>query len=701
MMVAEIERNPTPRLRARGSSFLGSIDRRLILYGAGIVLLAGLVSATLLGVLLDRVETDRVGDAAQNLVTLAAGQVASEVDGLTDRAASIALDIQALSAATDSGTPIDLTELGRRVLLLDENVQALQIRLDSRQGTVLGGAGTLPQTSYLVFRRDDLGIGEDVTTHPSTLVAKLLDRTIATGHSQVLAHDFGDETETSSDATEGVPSLMTTAPILRDGVPIGSVGIIVSLDRLTRDIGPLPLALHGRILIADDRLDWVQAPSGRFERGSLYRLMRILLVPGISRLGDLIIDGVGYDAWATEASFAKTAVQWAVVLVVPRKDLNDTIRSLFARCVLIGIGLSLVSTLFFMSVGRSIGRPIAAFTETVRKLAADVVDVEIDPAYRHRTDEIGEMGQALAVLREHEVQRRDLNRLQEKYLQEIETRVAQRTAELSRALDDLYHTKDELVRSEKLAALGGMVAAVSHEVNTPVGNAYVVASTMRERMMETERALEAGTLKKSGVQGMIQDMLSGTELLVRNLDRAAALVKSFKQVAMDRTSDRRRAFELAQTVSEIVETLRPRYKHRKVQILIDIPPEIAIDSYPGPFGQVVTNMIENAFLHAFEPDAAGAIRIITREPAGAEGEVELTFADDGQGIPADQLPKIFDPFFTTRFGQGGSGLGLHIVHNIVYGVLGGKLEVESTPGRGTRFILRLPRAAPTMPPEAV
>jgi len=179
---------------------------------------------------------------------------------------------------------------------------------------------------------------------------------------------------------------------------------------------------------------------------------------------------------------------------------------------------------------------------------------------------------------------------------------------------------------------------------------------------------------------------------VRNLHRAADLVNSFKQVAIDQTSSQRRSFSLAEVVSEILLTLWPMIRKSPFNIEQSIPGDINFDSYPGPLGQVLTNLINNALLHGFEGRNQGTIMITARE--NDDGLIELAVSDDGVGIPASHLNRIFDPFFTTKLGAGGSGLGLNITHNVVTGVLGGRVRVQSAVGVGTTFTLILPKVAP-------
>lgn len=282
--------------------------------------------------------------------------------------------------------------------------------------------------------------------------------------------------------------------------------------------------------------------------------------------------------------------------------------------------------------------------------------------------------------------------------QQLEERVRQRTlkleqanAELADTLETLRRAKDELVRSEKMAALGSLVAGVAHELNTPIGNSLTVATTLEHRLQEFEGQIKAG-LRRSDLDRCMADAQFATEVLVRNLMRAGDLVRSFKQVAVDRASSQRRQFNLQDIVSEIVITLSPVISRSGCEVQMNIASGLELDSYPGPLGQVLDNLINNAMAHAFVNGQRGLIEVHARDLNADEVQIEVR--DNGVGIPADNLKRVFDPFFTTRLGQGGSGLGLHIVHNIVTEVLGGHVNVSSQPGAGTVFTLRLPLRAP-------
>jgi len=268
---------------------------------------------------------------------------------------------------------------------------------------------------------------------------------------------------------------------------------------------------------------------------------------------------------------------------------------------------------------------------------------------------------------------------------DLECRVDERTRDLRAAMD-------QLVQSEKLAALGHLVAGVAHELNTPIGIVVTLSSSLTERLQELAERLFSGQIKRSEASALIASITAATGTLTSSALRAGELVSSFKQVAVDQASTRRRCFNLAQTVSEVLRTLQPLIKNPdKVLITADIPELNELDSFPGPFEQVLTNLVMNCVIHGFDGRNGGIITISAQDQGGS---VLFIVNDDGVGIPAAEIRHIFEPFFTTKLGKGGSGLGLYLVHTIVAGQLGGTIQVDSDSGRGTRIEVRLPRRAP-------
>lgn len=284
---------------------------------------------------------------------------------------------------------------------------------------------------------------------------------------------------------------------------------------------------------------------------------------------------------------------------------------------------------------------------------------------------------------------------------QLEERVRLRTlnlqqanSELAAAMDSLKHTQDELVRSEKMAALGSLVAGVAHELNTPIGNSVTVASTLQDKTNELLRDVKAGILKRSALDRYLENAATGTALLMRTLGMARELIRSFKQVAVDQSSSHRRQFDLQLALEELIITLTPMYKKTPYTLVTELAPGINMDSYPGPLGQIITNFMTNALSHAFEHCESGEMRLSTR--LLEDDKVQIVFADNGAGMSEQVQKRVFDPFFTTKLGQGGSGLGMNIAYNLVTGVLGGEIRLQSKLGEGTSFYLTIPLVAPQL-----
>ena len=265
----------------------------------------------------------------------------------------------------------------------------------------------------------------------------------------------------------------------------------------------------------------------------------------------------------------------------------------------------------------------------------------------------------------------------------------EQNAALGEALTRLQLAQAELVRQEKLASLGGLVAGVAHEINTPLGICVTATSHLVQELKLTREELAAGEMTEDSLNAFLDIVDQSLRIMTTNTQRAAALVRSFKQVAVDQSSGDIRSFKLRAYLDEVLLSLQPKIKGRKVAVQVDCPQDLVLDSFPGAVSQIVTNMVVNSLVHGFERDQPGTISIRARE---ADGEVTFDYADDGVGMDQETLEKLFDPFFTTKRGSGGSGLGAHILYNLVTGALGGTVQVESAPGKGLRYHLTFPRS---------
>ncbi|MFY0640340.1 MAG: HAMP domain-containing histidine kinase [Bermanella sp.] len=283
------------------------------------------------------------------------------------------------------------------------------------------------------------------------------------------------------------------------------------------------------------------------------------------------------------------------------------------------------------------------------------------------------------------------NEAQQQQVQHDEMLTSERD-KAEQALVELKHAQSQLVESEKMASLGSLVAGISHEINTPLGVARTSASYVEDSLKQLETGFYEGTLTKNELKVFIDTFNDGIRLMTANLVRASDLMTSFKQVSADQSYDEDRDFNLNDYLQETLYTLKPNLKRYQVAIILDCEPDIIIHSLPGALSQVFTNLIMNSLIHAYEPSDNGNIRIQVKQ---LKEDIEITYSDDGKGMSDDVRKKIFDPFFTTKRGNGGTGLGMHIIYNIVSHKLQGTIDVNSTLGEGSQFIITLPKKVST------
>jgi signal transduction histidine kinase len=330
-------------------------------------------------------------------------------------------------------------------------------------------------------------------------------------------------------------------------------------------------------------------------------------------------------------------------------------------------------------IALSIRLPLQQIMTAMRAITSGDYDRQVQGTTA--TDEIGAMARAVEVFRENAIAKRNT---------EDELRDSKEKAE--GALLELNTAQQNLIDAERLAALGGLVAGVAHEVNNPIGISLTVASSFSRRAEMFEAELRSDSpLRRSQLEEFVRTSRDAAQQLVANLHRAGELIQSFKQVAVDRSHAERRQFSLSEATDQIIASLKPVLKRSPITLSVDVPEGLIIDGYPGSYGQILTNLFLNAANHAFANGRAGAISISAR--ARGADDVEIIFADDGAGMTPDVQRQAFDPFFTTRRNEGGTGLGLHIVYNLVTQQLGGRMMLDSRLGQGTTFRIIIPMTA--------
>ena len=424
------------------------------------------------------------------------------------------------------------------------------------------------------------------------------------------------------------------------------------------------------------------------QRDALQRLKTrtSALHDGIGNLSELLAKRTDLLRNSIDASQAETiaAIDGLSVKMRQREQsaqmtFDHTLADIFRKMLSIAAIFLAIIIVAGVVIAISIRLPLRQIMTSMRAIMSGDYDRTV--AGTDARDEIGAMARAVEVFRKNAIAKRDA---------EDELRASKERAES--ALLELNAAQQNLINAERLAALGGLVAGVAHEVNNPIGISLTVASSFARHADKFDTELRAATpLKRSQLEEFVRTCRDAAQQLVANLHRAGELIQSFKQVAVDRSQAERRQFGLSEATDQIVSSLRPILKRAPISLSVDVPEGLIIDGYPGSYGQILTNLFLNAANHAFPDGRSGAISIAAS--LRADNDIEIIFSDNGAGMTPDVQRQAFDPFFTTRRNEGGTGLGLHIVYNLVTQQLGGRMILESRLGQGTTFRIIMPRAA--------
>ncbi len=267
-----------------------------------------------------------------------------------------------------------------------------------------------------------------------------------------------------------------------------------------------------------------------------------------------------------------------------------------------------------------------------------------------------------------------------------------KTEELDRVDSDLTRVRLDYEKAYPMAMMASTIPGVAHDLNTPVGNTNMAASSMRSQLDAFQEKVKAGALKRSELEAFLAMTSEGLNIIERANARAGELVENLKELSIDQASQRRRTFEVGKVVDEVLFMLAPSLSKMPVRVVRDIAQDLTMDSFPGPFGQVIANLVQNALVHGFEGRAEGTVTLVAQN--APQGMVRIQVQDDGAGMTEEVLSRIFEPYFTTKLGRGGSGVGLSLCQRLVEEVLCGSISVESEPGQGSRFIIVLPQSTP-------
>ena len=380
---------------------------------------------------------------------------------------------------------------------------------------------------------------------------------------------------------------------------------------------------------------------------------------------------------------------------------TETLENLITQSIMVTVSVLLICLLicffFTLKLQSTITAPINVLVKLVQRISR-----QRDYSSRtemHGIKELDILGGAfnnmLQRTQEHMERQTEAESEQVKLNFSLEEKVQQRTMALKEANNELIQTLEKLhqfqrqmVQNEKMASLGDMVAGVAHEVNTPIGLGVTASTMMLDRLSDMRKAFEEKTLKASSLSKFINESEENLNIIYRNLNRAAELISSFKQVAVDQSSENNRVFSFAKLMDEILMSMRPKLKKVNHLINVNCADNLVVESKAGPINQIMINLIMNSIIHGFEDVNKGQIDI-TIESVD-DTKVSIEFKDNGKGIPEHLRKRIFDPFVTTKRGQGGSGLGMHLVYNLVTQALKGSISIISEEGKGVQFRILFP-----------
>ena len=383
---------------------------------------------------------------------------------------------------------------------------------------------------------------------------------------------------------------------------------------------------------------------------------------------------------------------------IARTGEHAVAKHVLGELLLVCLGTLALGAAVQVYIAHALTARLATLRSGADRMAAGEANVQIDSI---GTDELAMLAAAFnrmsTILSQRFSALEEAERMLKEYSESLERRVSERTNHLEQTLLQLRQAQDELVEAKKLSSLGNLVAGISHELNTPIGNAITTTTSLQHLLHNTERTVNQQTLTRKGLLdalGLGQQM---ADLVLKATQKAATLVSSFKRVAAHDTGQRRKPFDLATLVSGTVAAWVKDSQTHDWAVEVDIPQAIVMDSFPDSLAQVVVDLLENADRHAFEGTENGLLRI---SAVASHTQVEIRLTDNGPGMSEDVAARVFEPFFTTKMGQGGPGLGLSIARNQVGGLLGGRISVESACGVGTCVVLTLPLSPAAHPPQA-
>ena len=461
-----------------------------------------------------------------------------------------------------------------------------------------------------------------------------------------------------------------------NGKFIGDTGLGINLDKMVESIASKKIGKHGNTFMVSP-----QGVINLHKNKDLINKGNIRNIPRFAPFADKILStNKGNFTYEGENGTIIAAVKylplvnWYLIVEVQESEMLANIKHALIKTGFLALAMFVIAIVLVILLSRKLTQPIKELVRTSKKLSKGDFSKK---AQVKTNDELGTLAQSFNAMAEQLKTSFDT----------LDAKVVERTAQLDDKIAELTQTRKELVESEKMASLGGLVAGVAHEINTPIGIGVTAASTLADRTTETVTAYDNRQLKGSALKTYFNMAQASSNLVLNNLNRAAELIQSFKQVAVDQSNWDKRSFAVKKYIQDTLLNLKPHLKQTPHQITVSGDEQIEINSYPGAFSQIVTNLVMNSVRHAYPKGEAGNLRF---ELKLESGRLMVEYSDDGCGIPEENQEKIFEPFFTTARAQGGTGLGLHIVFNLVTQKLQGTIDVQSEVGIGTTFILNLP-----------
>lgn len=500
----------------------------------------------------------------------------------------------------------------------------------------------------------------------------------------------------------GAPTVYLVRPLLRGGCVVGELSLATFQNEIVRDQDTNE---KNTIFILDQSGTLLAHPISELVKQQTNMGYLEIFNKGLAGEATSVY---GYEGTQFLGSATKVPrVGWVIVDQIPLGLLLRPYAMTFGVTflVILGVWLTLVWNLR-KELERNVVAPLVTLSQSTEALAiGDYSKVSVLDSLPTRFIELNQlvtdfqrMSTTLqirqAALRESEKVLRETN-------EQLEIKVELRTQdllganeelqamneELQQTLDFLQKTQTQLVQSEKMAALGSLVAGVSHEINTPLGVGVTAISHLKQLTYELSQLYENNNLKQANLVDYIADANEAVTIIYSNLERAAELVRSFKQVSVDQSSEAKRIFNVKHYMDEILLSLQPILRRTSITVKVQCAEELNVDGFPGALAQIGTNLIMNSLIHAYEPNSTGTITIAIKE--NGQEEICLVYSDDGKGMDDNTAAKAFDPFFTTKRGSG-SGLGLYILYNIVTQKLGGTIQCVSQPGKGVTFSICWP-----------